>query len=59
MAASDAALFHEDGTLQILVPDVQFLGYIKKNNDVVIQITIEELTGIECEVEFCHHRTGR
>ena len=23
----------KDGTLQILVPDVQFLGYIKKNTD--------------------------
>ena len=42
----------KDGTLQILVPDVQFLGYIKKKYGLLIQITIEELTGIECEVDF-------
>lgn len=38
--------------LLILVPDVHFLGYIKKKYSLLIQITIEELTGIECEVEF-------
>ena len=42
----------KDGTLQILVPDVQFLGYIKKKYGLLIQITIEELPGIECEVDF-------
>ena len=42
----------KDGTLQILVPNVQFLGYIKKKYGLLIQITIEELTGIECEVDF-------
>ena len=39
-------------TLQILVPDVQFINYIKKKYGLLIQITIEELTGIECGVEF-------
>ena len=40
------------GALQILVPDVHFLGYIKKKYGFLLQITIEELTGIECELEF-------
>ena len=31
---------------------MQFLGYIKKKYGLLIQITIEELTGIECEVDF-------
>lgn len=39
-------------TLQILVPDIHFLGYIKKKYGFLLQITIEELTAIECELEF-------
>lgn len=39
-------------TLQILVPDIHFLGYIKKKYGFLLQITIEELAGIECEVDF-------
>ena len=39
-------------TLQILVPDIHFLGYIKRKYGFLLQITIEELTGIECELEF-------
>lgn len=39
-------------TLYILVPDIHFLGYIKKKYGFLLQITIEELTGIECEVDF-------
>lgn len=39
-------------TLQILVPDIHFLGYIKKKYGFLLQITIEELTEIECELEF-------
>lgn len=38
--------------LQILVPDINFLGYIKKKYGFLLQITIEELTEIECELEF-------
>ena len=39
-------------TLQILVPDIHFLGYIKRKYGFLLKITIEELTGIECELEF-------
>ena len=39
-------------TLQILVPDIHILGYIKRKYGFLLQITIEELTGIECELEF-------
>ena len=39
-------------TLQILVPDIHFLGYIKRKYGFLLQIMIEELTGIECELEF-------
>lgn len=39
-------------TLYILVPDIHFLGYIKKKYGFLLQITVEELTGIECEVDF-------
>ena len=39
-------------TLQILVPDIHFLGYIKRKYGFLLQITIEELPGIECELEF-------
>ncbi|MEG0813613.1 MAG: chromosomal replication initiator protein DnaA [Clostridium sp.] len=38
--------------LFILVPDIHFLGYIKKKYGFLLQITIEELTGYECEVDF-------
>lgn len=38
--------------LLILVPDIHFLGYIKKKYGFLLQITIEELTGYECEVDF-------
>ncbi|MBO5573128.1 MAG: chromosomal replication initiator protein DnaA [Clostridium sp.] len=39
-------------TLLILVPDNQFLGYIRKKYGLLLQISIEETTGIPCEVEF-------
>lgn len=39
-------------TLYILVPDIHFLGYIKKKYGFLLQITIEEITGFECEVDF-------
>lgn len=34
------------------MPDIHFLGYIKRKYGFLLQITIEELTGIECELEF-------
>lgn len=42
----------QEHTLLILVPDIHFLGYIKKKYGFLLQITIEELTGFECEVDF-------
>lgn len=39
-------------TLLILVPDVHFLGYIKKKYGFLLQITIEELIGYECDLDF-------
>ena len=39
-------------TLQILVPDVQFLGYIKKKYGLLLQISIEEIAGVECDLDF-------
>lgn len=36
----------------IIVPDVEFLGYIRKKYGFLLKITIEEVTGFECEVEF-------
>lgn len=38
--------------VSVVVPDVNFLGYIKKKYGFLLQITIEELTGYECEVVF-------
>ena len=39
-------------TLFILVPDIHFLGYIKKKYGFLLQITIEEIINYECEVDF-------
>lgn len=38
--------------LFILVPDIHFLGYIKKKYGFLLQITIEEIVNYECEVDF-------
>lgn len=38
--------------LFILVPDIHFLGYIKKKYGFLLQITIEEITGYQCDVDF-------
>ncbi len=43
----------ETGSIvQIIVPDANFLGYIKKKYSFLLKIAIEELTGFKCEVEF-------
>ncbi len=39
-------------TLLILVPDNQFLGYIRKKYGILLQISVEETTGIPCQVDF-------
>lgn len=38
--------------LLILVPDINFMGYIKKKYGFLIQITIEEILDYACEVDF-------
>lgn len=43
----------EKGNLvQIVVPDANFLGYIKKKYSFLLQVAIEEITGLKCEIEF-------
>lgn len=42
----------EGNTVQILVPDPQFLIYLKKKYEFLIKVTIEEVTGFKCDVEF-------
>ncbi|WP_312432832.1 chromosomal replication initiator protein DnaA [Lacrimispora sp.] len=36
----------------VTVPDVEFLGYIRKKYGFLLKITIEEVTGFECIVDF-------
>ena len=38
--------------VKILVPDANFLGYIKKKYKFLLQVSIAEVTGLKCEVEF-------
>lgn len=39
--------------IQIIVPDANFLGYIKKKYSVMLKVSIEEVTDIRCDnVEF-------
>ena len=39
--------------IQLIVPDANFLGYIKKKYSVMLKVSIEEVTGIRCDnVEF-------
>ncbi len=39
--------------IKIIVPDANFLGYIKKKYSVMLKVSIEEVTGIKCDtVEF-------
>ena len=39
-------------TVQILVPDIHFLGYMQKKYGFLITVAIAEITGIECSVDF-------
>ena len=39
--------------MKIIVPDANFLGYIKKKYSVMLKVSIEEVTGIKCDtVQF-------
>ncbi len=42
----------QNNTLYILVPEKDFLSYVQKRYTRLLQITIEEVTGIDCDVEF-------
>ena len=42
----------ENGKVFVLVPDANFLGYIKKKYGLLLQVAIEQMTGYPCEVEF-------
>ncbi|MGL5435015.1 MAG: chromosomal replication initiator protein DnaA [Lachnospiraceae bacterium] len=41
-----------DNVVNIIVPDANFLGYIKKKYSFLLKFAIEEITGIRCELEF-------
>lgn len=41
-----------NNTLRIIVPDVNFLGYIKKKYSLYLKVAIEETTGLRCEIEL-------
>ena len=43
---------YENDTLYLLVPEKEFLNYVKKKYARLLQISIEEVTGISCEVAF-------
>lgn len=38
--------------VMVIVPDINFLGYIKKKYGFILKITIEEVIGLECDVDF-------
>ena len=42
--------------LTILVPDALFLEYVKKKYEFLLKVTIEELTGISCEMHIYPQR---
>lgn len=42
----------KNNTLRIIVPDVNFLGYIKKKYSLYLKVAIEETTGLRCEIEL-------
>ncbi len=44
--------FMDGQVLSILVPDENFLGYIKKKYSFLLQVGIEEITGIACQLDF-------
>lgn len=42
----------EGNTVRILAPDANFITYIRKKYGLILQVTIEEVTGFSCTVEF-------
>jgi len=42
----------EGNVVKILAPDANFITYIRKKYGLILQVTIEEVTGFSCTVEF-------
>lgn len=42
----------EGNTLEVIVPDANFLSYLKRKYTILLKVSIEEVTGITCDVEF-------
>lgn len=42
----------DSSIVKIIVPDANFLGYIKKKYGFLLKIAIEEKTGLKCEIDF-------
>ncbi len=42
----------EGHVVKILAPDANFITYIRKKYGLILQVTIEEVTGFSCTVEF-------
>lgn len=42
----------DGNVVNIIVPDANFLGYIKKKYSFLLKFSIEEITGFKCELEF-------
>ena len=38
--------------LTIIVPDDIFLNYVKKKYELLLKVTVEEITGFPCEIQF-------
>ena len=38
--------------IRIIVPDANFLGYIKKKYRFLLKVAVEEITGLKCEIDF-------
>ena len=42
----------EGNTLEVIVPDANFLSYLKRKYTLLLKVSIEEVTGITCDVNF-------
>ena len=42
----------QDHTVSILVPETSFINYLRKKYSLMLQVTIEEITGYACAVRF-------
>ena len=42
----------QGNVVRIIVPDANFLGYIRKKYSFLLKVAIEEITNVKCEVDF-------